>query len=68
MSLDPCHRGKAFDGPRYEVPAERPAAVRGLSERLAQKAADALDRERWLLPNYGQIPQIADQLKEPNHG
>jgi hypothetical protein len=64
MSLDPCHRGHGYDGPRFEVPAERPAAVRGLSERQARLGADALDRPRWLLPNYGQVPQVADQLRE----
>ncbi len=68
MSLDPCHRGKAFSGPRFEVPAERPVAVRGLSERQARLAADALGRERWLLTNYGFVPQLPDQPTTKSKG
>jgi hypothetical protein len=60
--LDPTRRG-AYAGPRFEVPAERPAAVRGLSERLAEKACEAIDRPRYFAPVFR--PEfVSDRLKE----
>jgi hypothetical protein len=36
MSLDPTRHG--FSGPDFRVPAERPAAVAGLSQRQAERS------------------------------
>jgi len=57
-------RAKTYPGPDFRKPEERAAAVRGLTERQARLGAAAIDRDRWLLPNYGLVPQVDDQLRE----
>ncbi len=56
-------RTDAYAGPDFRDPAQRPAAVRGLSERLAIKAAQALDHQRVFLPRY-EVKQLPDKPNE----
>jgi hypothetical protein len=59
-------RAHTYPGPRFEVPDERPAAVRGLSQRLDEKG-----RERfWVRGRLVSLPVhtcgkwAEDKLKE----
>lgn len=52
---------------RAAYPLEPPASKaghKGLTERLARKAATAVERPRFFAPSYWRVPQVADQLKE----